>query len=242
MNYLILLTTFVLYSCNFSESPKAENPMPSSKNLPTPSVKEKEDIDKEEEEEEEEIVEKIIHFQDEMNSKNKSSPLLLGDLSTDSSVHIKLKLNRRWGECYILSSIKNNKDVCSLRRYWPEPLLQKKRKFHFIKDLNGEFSRLELLIGNVPFRLQELLDHDLASIFWREEFLHIVIKDIFDVKPIFSSNEDRLFFRIVPFNKSALEEDIFINNGPHYPVCVQERSYFSHFSVWVLGTIIHRIN
>ena len=200
------------------------------------------------------------HYEEFVGSENENVAAL-GNISTNSELHLLLRPKRRFGE-----KLKEWKDVIS----WSSKGCGKNCinfyytcyfKFHsfeafeealiFQGSLGGEFSQIELLINNEAFNLKKLVDEKKAHVYWKGGHIHLVIKDIGKIKEMSNAEENLIALKINPFvettfNGVLLEEvegrdfrycpggATIIAVGQKMPLSVASKDFekWSHFVDW----------
>ena len=99
MSYIILFFSFILFfSCNFEDKKRIKGG--GKKSLEIISIPQDtssaEDVQKKSQGEAPWDF-SIVHYQGVIKSDDESNPSVLGDISKDSSIHIQIKLDKRWG-------------------------------------------------------------------------------------------------------------------------------------------------
>ena len=224
-NLIVIL--FLSIACNFKEPPREPKDLPPKK----PSAKNS--IKKETPAKIEIKRKTFIRYRGNMSSSDEIDPLILGKFFHNSSAHLQVSLDKRWGEYFIPTPHAVEGIRCYLK-FHPQYSLNKPRTT-FGKDLDGEFMRLEFFINESSFRIQELVEHDQATAYWLGEVLHVDIKDFSEISYSLT-NERTLFLGIAPFDEWELEVNFELNNldcpDSKYP-----RSFYEHFSITFNSTI-----
>ena len=143
------------------------------------------------------------HYEEFVGSENENVGAL-GNISTNSELHLLLRPKRRFGE-----KLKEWKDtafwsgkgitfdyICYLKFHSFETFDE---RLLFQSSLEAEFSQIELLIQHEAFSLKKLIDEKKANAYWKDGDIHVVIKEIGKIKEISNANENLIALKINPF-------------------------------------------
>ena len=223
--FILLLTL----SCNFQDKEDLLEPAPTDNRQGGPPPETNKSLPQEKEFQKE----VSFYFYGEIRTDDDASSGFLGHILPESSVHIQISMKSRWGRYYAPTVRTLKEGQCRLAfdyGFWfGVPL------FSFVRDLEGEFSRLELLINETSFNLGELVDQREIKAYWTDRFLNIEIADISQLEYVSDSGEDSLFLKIAPFNRSIFPVSIDFEESD----CKSSRirTYHEQFSIAVDSTI-----
>ena len=110
----------------------------------------------------------------------------------------------------------------------------------FVRDLGGEFRRLELLLDEESFLLEDLVSMGDVDTYWTKEILHISIDEPWIINWIDEKESLPLSLRIAPFDESELRLRIMPLKPPSCGGMADTRSFQENFSISVDSVIINR--
>ena len=241
MSYIILFFSFILFfSCNFEDKKRIKGG--GKKSLEIISIPQdtssSEDVQKKSQGEVPWDV-STFRYQGVIISDDESNPSVLGDISKDSSIHIQIKLDKRWGDYHVPTVIHFPEGIeCYLKSHLGYSF--KQNSMPFVRDLGGEFRRLELLIGEEPFLLEYLTEVEQVDTYWTKEILHILIDEPWIITRIDEKESLPLSLRIAPFYRPVLSYKIMKLKPPSCGGMADTRSFQEIFSISVDSVIINR--
>jgi len=157
--------------------------------------------------------EKIFNFKNEISSTPDSAIYPLGNITPNSKVNIQLRPSRIFGD-----GIKNDhihfipkyppcKGNCVRWKYECQIDVNTFYKIDlgllFQKDLSKKFSKISLLINDEEFNLKKLIEEKKVSIKWKDQNIHLIIKDINQIKPLDTFNENLLALKLKGISKKT---------------------------------------
>ena len=242
MPYIILIIIYILFSsCNFENKKRIKGGgKKSSEIISIPQdTSSAEDVQKKSQGEAPWDI-STFHYQEVIKSDDESNPSVLGDISKDSSIHIQIKLDKLWGDYHTPMVIRllSGETQCYLQSHLGHSF--KQTSMPFVRDLGGEFRRLELLIGKESFLLEDLLSVGDVDTYWTKEILHILIDEPWSITWIDEGESLPLSLGIAPFNESRLRLRIMRLKPPSCGGMADTRSFQENFSISVDSVIINR--
>ena len=163
----------------------------------------------------------------------------MGNVSQDSSLHIQVKLDKRWGDYHIPTVIRLPSGTqCYLQghlgfSFEQTPML-------FVRDLGGEFRRLEILLDEEAFLLEDLIRTRSVRTYWRKEIFHILIDGPWGIIWVEEKESLSLSLRIAPFDESGLFIKIMELKPPSCGGMADRRSFHENFSISVDSIITNQ--
>ena len=180
-----------------------------------------------------------FRYQGVIISDDESNPSMLGDISQNSSIHIQIKLEKRWGDYHIPRVVRLPSGTqCYLKSYLGFSFEQ--TPMPFVRNLGGELQRLELLLDEESFLLEDLLRTREVDTYWTKEVLHLLIDEPWIITWIDERESLPLSLGIAPFNESGLFLKIMGLEPPDCGGMTDTRSFHENFSISVDSIIINR--
>ena len=137
---------------------------------------------------------------------------LLGNISSNSVVHIQLSPNIHQGEKInsfshtVRSERSNEKNAWSPEvtcRFDVNFFYYDMDDFTFSKDFTGEFEKIFLVIGTKEFSLKQLIAEEHIIPRFINDNIHLTVSDLFSIEGINSGEEYRLELKIVDFKATT---------------------------------------
>jgi hypothetical protein len=176
--------------------------------------------------------EKVYSYREKASSGDDFEIYPLGNISTNSSVDIQIQAKRKWGvkskfreddpqssggscgsNCYS-SPFKCHIQIHEVSSFDEE--------FNFSKELNDQFSRIELLINEDTFSLNKLIEEKKVSLKWIGDNIHLSIKDISKIKELSEAEENLISLRMTSLNEVVNEGITVVSyEGPARFTCIK---------------------